>query len=140
MKVRQKRSISFKKNATAQGLVTLPCPAFQFFCKLERVSLTPNRGQRINFCSPSRRKVAGQQRHPNQQRRDQGECQRIGRADAVKEPGQNSRQAEGRNQPDRNAAERQPQPLPDNQPEDITRLRPERQSQPDFARTLRHRV
>jgi hypothetical protein len=116
MKVRQKRSISFKKNAMAQELVILPCPAIHFFCKPERVSFASNRCQRINFRSPPCRKVAGQQRHRNQQRWDQGEGQRIGRADAVKEPGQNSRQAEGRNQPERHAAERQPQPLPDNQP------------------------
>src|SRR5215510_9417643 len=48
-------------------------------------SLAPQREERIHLCRTPRRDIAGKQNHSYEEQRDQRECQRVSRADLVKE-------------------------------------------------------
>src|SRR5215470_1694977 len=82
-------------------------------------------------------RITSQQRNAEQQRRRSREGERVGRLNLVEQRFEVAGQPEGRRQLDCHSNERQRHPATDDEPEDISWLRPERQTNADLARALR---
>src|SRR5262245_30629617 len=102
--------------------------------------LTPQRHHRIHLHRPPSGDITGQQRHSEQKRRRDCECQRVGRPDLEEQRFEEAGESESSRRPDHRADQSQEHPATDDQPEDITRARSERQPNADLARPLRHQI
>ena len=94
------------------------------------------RFHRIQTHGGTRRQVAGNEAHHEQNQRHQSEAGRIVRGNAMEASGQQLGQEIGADEPDREAAQDEPKTLAGDQPQHVARLRAKRHAHSDLLRPL----
>src|SRR5215475_8659877 len=101
-----------------------------------RRSLMPERNHRIDLRRPPRRDVTCRERHYSQKRGYTDVRQRVARRDLEEQSSQQARDRNGSQQPDCYADQRQTHPLPEYPAQNRAGISPQRQANPDLARSL----
>src|SRR6266705_5385829 len=115
-------------------------PTAAYFRAMRRPLFHAQRDERIDARGAACGKVASQQGHPHQQKRNARIGERIGSADAVEQAGREASDRQRHQDAHGRAYERQEHALLEHERQHLARLSAQRHAQADFTGSLRHGI